>query len=1165
MSIFNHNKLSIRIFLVLFVPLVCLFILGGWSLAVSLFTQKQIKDIFYRSLDASMNIMQMQRDIIQVQQFLTDISATQGRDKLDDGFIQAAAHFNAFQSGMKRMQELDLPADPTETVQKAESVREKDVVVFPTKLALLQERAISFYAIGIKMANVYITEGVTGGNRIMGEFDHESLLLQGILQSMAEEQRNSVYHNLAITVNKVDSLIYGIIIILVISLLISVGAVVVFTHSILFKLQSMVQLARGVADGNLSLVARKALQTLDHPFIAQDRDEVDILQHTFYQMILTLDSIFVSRTYVNNIIQSMPDILIIISNQGIVERINHPEKLGYTEDEVIGQYINKFFPNNNFLHRSNQNSEAIMLGKDGHQILVMVSGNAMLGAKQEVTGVILIAKDIGSFKVAQQQLQNKDTLLLAAKMADQAKSTFLANMSHEIRTPMTAIIGLTDLALQTQHLPPKAHEYLTIIADSAHFLLRIINDILDFSKIEAGKLEMEKSPFLLQDIFDRLSAMLAVKIVGKDIELIFSFSEECYYHLVGDAIRLEQVLSNLLGNAIKFTHTGEVELCVKTNQWLNDQVTLEFSVRDTGIGINDNQAAKLFQPFIQGDSSISRKYGGTGLGLSICQRLVTMMGGRIWVDTHRGVGSTFFFTATFSSIRTESHGKLMTPDGMAGFKVLVAEKNQNARQVLLNMLENFNFVTTGVGSGHEAVQLVKEAVVQGEPFQMVFIDRAMPEMDGMTTIQKITEQIGEGHFPKIFLLSGRGSEKELLSGGNFGSVSALIFKPVSYTLLFDTIMAVFGKEVTKACHQKNMVRDSSDIVGQIGGARVLLVEDNPVNRLVAQELLSRVGLVVDLAENGQEAIRMMDVFVYDLILMDIQMPEMDGYEATRHIRLQQRFANLPILAMTANVMAEDLERCLAAGMNGHVGKPIDREALLSALLQWIPPREKPMISSVPVQMRESLDIPDSLPGIDVSAALERIDGNQQVFCSLLLEFYRGFSQVGEQIRGALASHDPKNWETANRLAHNVKGMAGNISAMELYYAAQALEMGTCTHLQEGWATLVELFENAINRVLVGIETWIAKDFPSQNNKVVSVALSEEKELLPAIVKLGRLVRDCNVDSAQQLESIKVLLAGQVKAAAHLNRLDESLDCYNFEEAKTALSDLAQLLSLPWDG
>ncbi|MBF0195059.1 MAG: CHASE domain-containing protein [Magnetococcales bacterium] len=674
------------------------------------------------------------------------------------------------------------------------------------------------------------------------------------------------------------------------------------------------------------------------------------------------------------------------------------------------------------------------------------------------------------------QRNNAEEARAVTAQANKAKSEFLANMSHEIRTPMNAVIGLTELALTSQSLE-KNRDYLSKIDRASRSLMRIINDILDFSKIEAGKLDLDNNDFLIRDVFDNLSDIFRSKADKKGIELIFGISSECIYVLVGDSLRLEQILMNLISNAIKFTDEGEVEIIVRTIEAKINNVELEFLVRDSGMGMSQDQIAELFAPFAQADSSVTRKFGGTGLGLSISKRLTQMMGGKIWVESEVGKGSNFKFTVKLER-RTEMEDgvELMPPEELHHMKTLVVDDNSATGYAINNMLKLFTFNTTVVANGREAKEAIQAGIKANEPYQLALVDWLMPEMDGIETVRQISNSTSKNNKtpgPKTILLTSFSHEEEIKKRASHGDVDAFISKPINCSVLFDTVMDIFGKDISKVYRPGRETIDPTLIADKIGGAKVLLVEDNVINRQVAREILEGIKLNVEIAINGSEAIEMVLQENYDAILMDIQMPQMDGYTATRTIRSFDQFKDLPIIGLTAHAMKGDREHCLKAGMNDHVAKPINKKQLFSILLKWIPQqtqKEELTISPVKKTEEDINELPESLPGIDIQSALERLNGNTNLLHSLLLEFADTFIDSGKEIRLKLNSKNKKDIKTAKNLTHAVKGMAGNLSAQSLFEAAKELEKRIFDDSNSKWPNLLDRFDKEMQQVLNSIAT-----------------------------------------------------------------------------------------------
>ena len=645
------------------------------------------------------------------------------------------------------------------------------------------------------------------------------------------------------------------------------------------------------------------------------------------------------------------------------------------------------------------------------------------------SGWIGVIQDISQQRETEQALREAKDL---AEQATQMKSDFLANMSHEIRTPMNAVIGMTHLALKTE-MTPKQRDYLSKINASSQHLLGVINDILDFSKIEAGKLEIEAIPFEVDSVLENVANLTQEKAMAKGLELIFNVSPQVPDTLIGDPLRLGQILLNFASNAVKFTERGSIEIEISIAEQQDEQYLLRFAVSDTGIGLNPEQQQKLFQSFHQADSSTTRRYGGTGLGLAISRRLAEMMGGEVGVSSEPGKGSRFWFTARLKAGESKPHRKILASD-LQDLPVLLIDDNDSALAALAATLGSMGLAVDTCNDGAVGLARVKAAADAGRDYALALIDWQMPGWNGIETAERL-QALQLAKQPKLILITAFGREEALHAARQAGFQASLI-KPINKSVLFETIASVLGQSELQERRESRDLPAQHRIAGRLAGARILLVEDNELNQEVALGLLAETGAEVEVAENGLQAVEMSAGQTYDLVLMDMQMPVMDGITATRKIRERDGKTALPIVAMTANALPSDRERCLDAGMDEHLAKPIDPEELYELLLRRIGPQQ---LTGPAVQVTRAAPpeppLPE-IPGLDTRIGLKCVLGKTTSYLSLLRKFMVNQEDVAPRLQAACAADDR---ETATRLAHTLRGVAGNIGALPLMQLAGELE------------------------------------------------------------------------------------------------------------------------------
>ncbi|MFA6011611.1 MAG: response regulator [Desulfobacteraceae bacterium] len=839
---------------------------------------------------------------------------------------------------------------------------------------------------------------------------------------------------------------------------------------------------------------------------------------------------------------------------------------------------------------------AQVIKKDGSKIWTLSHAQITQNSSGRPNGFFGFLIDITPSVRAGEELKQAKEI---AESATKAKSDFLANMSHEIRTPLNAIIGFTNLVLKSG-LDEKQRDYISKVGIAGRALLNIINDVLDFSKIEAGKLELESTDFSLHDLLNNLSDMFANSVIERKLELIISASPSVPVRLKGDPVRLNQILINLINNSIKFTKKGEVVVWASLMERDGDQVKLQFSVSDTGIGMTPEQRSRLFESFSQADTSTTRKFGGTGLGLSISKRLVELMNGKIWVKSEAGRGSTFAFHVTMNTTESGDERPIDIPERLKGLRILVQDENPAIREVIMMILISYSFRVRVVATGDETIKELERAKRDGAPYEMVIINwqQGMKHQTKTTRfiraweilnresiepviMKRALNQSSSIKIPVVITLDF-GQEEERQQAEEEGA-SAFVFKPIKQTQLLNAIMKSYGSPALYLADSLSHDEISDEVKSVIHGAYVLLVDDNEINLEVATETMKQQGIVVDCVEGGRQAVEKVKqkgrglaedgsvMHPYDAVLMDLQMPDMDGYQASELIRDWEKNQNescvipctMPIIAMSAHALTSEIEKCHNSGMNDYVAKPIEPKVLFSQLAKWIKPVQRmiPVADEIP-STQHDIDAGKgtqdhgvlSLIGIDVDLGLSKVAGNKELYNRLLNKFFQNNKNTIDDLSKAITRRD---FEGVKQIAHTIKGVSGNLGMTGLFESSSDLEKAA----KESQIDIVDSrfvrFSEDLQTVPSSIETMAV--FLDVVPNALDTATVEKHALdfhqvITCIEQISKSIDDDIAEARSGFSKLKQYLAGTTHFK-DLKDIEGAMDVFDSDRAQNGLVTL----------
>lgn len=936
--------------------------------------------------------------------------------------------------------------------------------------------------------------------------------------------------------------------------------------------QALLDALMPVLAANLQILERNlATQRL----LEETQAQAQTLELQAGELELQKDAIKATEAWYHGIIKSSPDGMLVVDEGGRITLANPlvGTMFGYAADELVGLPIEVLVP---LSSRSAHPALRDAFSREGGARLMGAGGSRLFGLRKDgsefpIEVGLARLPDVGgrgecvcaSVRDVTERRRAEDEVRRARELAEEAtraKSEFLANMSHEIRTPMNAIIGMSHLALQTT-LDGRQRNYIEKVNRSAENLLGIINDILDFSKIEAGKLSMEWVEFRLEDVLDHLADLIGMKAEDKGLELLFNTSADVPTALMGDPLRLRQVLLNLCSNAVKFADQGEIILGVDVVEQLPASVELHFWVQDSGIGMSPEQCARLFQSFGQADSSTTRRYGGTGLGLAISRTLVELMQGRIWAESVVGRGSTLHFHARFGLQAEPMPRRMFDANELLGLRVLVVDDNAAAREILSTMARRFGLEVDIAHDGEECLRMVREANERSLAYDLVLMDWRMPHMDGAEAVSRLQTVQGVAA-PAVIMVTAFGREEAMSALHRKGAhVNAVLTKPVTPSTLLEAVGEALGRGHILSSRGLTKAQGQQAHLQQLRGARVLLVEDNALNQELAQELLNNAGIAVVLADNGQEALdRLAQDTRFDAVLMDCQMPVMDGYEATRQIRAMPQFRTIPIIAMTANAMMGERERVIAAGMVDHIPKPLRVDEMFACLARWIQPAQIPEAAEdTPAPGAENVAlVPEtpamqSLPGVDQALGMRSVQQDANLYRRLLGMYASEHAHFAAAFTAAVQAGDRP---LAMRLAHTLKGSSGTIGAGPVAAAAFALEAACleATPRAELLALLARV-EAQLQPLIAALQS----SFPSSGwtGELPSGLPAQPRERSASVqamlVRLRQLLLENDAEAGDLLEVlIEQLVRDGDPLSVHLGGVARAIDRIDFDGALAAL-------------